>query len=149
MNDNNAVFKSKKCPVCGVTFIVCNEWGYKYRAANRYKYLCSYHCLLDFERQFEAKRSRKNRRYQNVSEKIYAESLVAIRYFFGLRQKDVANWMGVSVSRIAKLEEGMPVSLEFAEKLAESFGCAAEDITSESFDPKKAAGWHCRIVRAD
>ena len=45
--------KTKICPVCGREFIVAPNHAYKRNIHKKTTLICSYHCLLEFDRQRE------------------------------------------------------------------------------------------------
>lgn len=147
MSDHNAYMQSKECVCCGKRFCVYDGWAYKHRTGNCYKYCCSWHCLLEYRKQLDAlKLSKKHR---TGEEKICASSLKRIRLFFGLRQSDVAEWVGVCKQEISHVEQGLSLSSKLAKLLANGFGCTVNDIIAEEFDPNKAKKWNCVIKRVD
>ena len=54
-------FKEVRCPVCGENFIPAAQHAYKDKRYP-YKRVCTWHCVLESERQKEAARKRKSRK---------------------------------------------------------------------------------------
>ena len=84
----------KTCPVCGKTFVISTEeWAYKERKDNKFRFFCSWKCFRKNELiQDEKKARRKPVSYQSAVGKAddIKECLIA-----GMRSTDICKKLGV------------------------------------------------------
>ena len=43
-------WKESTCPICGKKFIPAPEHAYRRRVRTSLRYICSYHCVLEYDR---------------------------------------------------------------------------------------------------
>ena len=57
-------WKESTCPICGKKFIPAPEHAYRRRVRTSLRYICSYHCVLEYDR------NKIDRRYARSSKSL-------------------------------------------------------------------------------
>ena len=75
-NRKNSSLKEAKCPICNKVFVPAPE--HMYKAHDKVRYVCTYHCMLESEKRFEARRAMnmENRRKRAEERKLAKEGWV-------------------------------------------------------------------------